>query len=119
MNTPTTQEAKEMIQWLFSTETQYDETFEAAKRRNEVTAALVQWAKNSIDTKTANHYNTTMTTNELVRHIFFKLDEEENGYNVPKMQRFEDGIVCVFGKKVLTISVSDITDAYKPDAFKQ
>jgi hypothetical protein len=54
-----------------------------------------------------------MTTNELVRHIFFKLDEEENGYNVPKMQRFEDGIVCVFGKKVLTISVSDITDAYK------
>jgi hypothetical protein len=54
-----------------------------------------------------------MSTNELVRHIFSKLDEEENGYNVPKMQQCEDAIVCVFDKKVLTISVSDITDAIK------
>ena len=54
-----------------------------------------------------------MSTNELVRHILSKLDEEENGYKVPKMQQCGDAIVCVFGKKVLTISVSDITDAIK------
>lgn len=54
-----------------------------------------------------------MTTNELVRHILSKLDEEENGYKVPKMQQCKDSIVCVFGKKVLTIAITDITDAIK------
>jgi hypothetical protein len=51
MKTPTTQEAREMIQWLFSTETQHDETPAIAKRRNEVTATLLHWARltNNID----------------------------------------------------------------------
>jgi len=53
-----------------------------------------------------------MTTNELVRHIISKLDEQEKGYKVPKMQQCGDAIVCVFEKKVLTISVSDITEAF-------
>jgi hypothetical protein len=52
-----------------------------------------------------------MTTKDLVRHIFTKLDEEENGYTPPEMQECGNAIVCFFGKKVLTISVSDITDA--------
>lgn len=48
---PTTAEAKDLIQWLFSTETQYDETLEAGRRRNEVTKALLNWAKSPLDTK--------------------------------------------------------------------
>lgn len=46
---PTTEEAKDLIQWLFSTETQYDETLEAGRRRNEATKALLNWAKNPLD----------------------------------------------------------------------
>lgn len=45
----TTEEAKDLIQWLYSTETQYDETLEAGRRRNEATKALLHWAKNSLD----------------------------------------------------------------------
>lgn len=45
MKTPTTQEVREMILWLFSTETQYDETPAMAKRRYEVTNALLHWAR--------------------------------------------------------------------------
>jgi hypothetical protein len=52
-----------------------------------------------------------MIDNQTFEYIMSKLDEEENGYNVPKMQQCGDAIVCFFGKKVLTISVSDITDA--------
>ena len=48
---PTTAEAKNLIQWLFSTETQYDETLEVGRRRNEVTKALLNWAKSPLDKK--------------------------------------------------------------------
>ena len=48
---PTTAEAKDLIQWLFSETTQYDETLEAGRRRNEVTEALLNWAKSPLDKK--------------------------------------------------------------------
>jgi hypothetical protein len=41
---PTTSEAKEIIQWLYSTETQYDETLEAGRNRVAAEKALLHWA---------------------------------------------------------------------------
>jgi hypothetical protein len=55
MKTPTTQEAKEMILWLWNKDTLIDEFPETEIRRKEVRAALIQWAKNSIDTETTSH----------------------------------------------------------------
>jgi hypothetical protein len=46
---PTTSEAKEIIRWLYSTETQYDESIEAGHKRIEAEKALLHWAKNPLD----------------------------------------------------------------------
>ena len=55
MKTPTTQEAKEMILWLWHKDTLIDEFPETEHRRIEVRKALIQWAKNSIDSETTNN----------------------------------------------------------------
>jgi len=55
MKTPTTQEAKEMILWLWNKDTLVDEFPETEIRRREVRAALTQWAKNPVDNETTNH----------------------------------------------------------------
>ncbi len=57
-----------------------------------------------------------MTTTDLTRHIFSKLNEEENGYDVPQCHLIEKNtFLCIFGKgdqkKVLTVAVTDITNA--------
>ena len=52
---PTTSEAKEIIQWLYSTETQYDETLEAGRKRVAAEKALLHWAKNPLDKYPSNH----------------------------------------------------------------
>jgi hypothetical protein len=54
MKTPTTKEAKEMILWLWNKDTLIDEFPETEHRRIEVRKALMEWAKNSIDTETTN-----------------------------------------------------------------
>jgi hypothetical protein len=63
---PTTTEAKDLIQWLFSETTQYDESLEAAHLRNQATKALVNWAKSPLDTKryvglTSGNVNATLS----------------------------------------------------------
>jgi hypothetical protein len=54
MKTPTTKEAKEMILWLWHRDTLIDELPETEHRRIKVRKALMEWAKNSIDTETNN-----------------------------------------------------------------
>jgi hypothetical protein len=51
MKTPTTQEAKDLILWLYSTDTQHDETPATGRRRYEAVCALKAWAEKPLDTK--------------------------------------------------------------------
>lgn len=44
MKTPTTQEAKDLILWLYSMDVQHDETPAMARRRYEAVCALKLWA---------------------------------------------------------------------------
>lgn len=51
METPTTQEAKDLIRWLYSMDVQHDETPAVARRRYEAVRALRAWAEKPLDTK--------------------------------------------------------------------
>jgi hypothetical protein len=76
---PTTEEAKDLIQWFFSTETQYDETIEAGQRRNEVTKALLNWAKKPVDTKRyvgLRSGNTSATLSEDAKKLKLALKQQ-------------------------------------------
>lgn len=54
MKTPTTQEAKDLIRWLYSTETQYDESLETGRKRVAAEKALLAWAKKPLDNSRYN-----------------------------------------------------------------
>lgn len=51
MKTPTTQEAKDLILWLYSMDVQCDETPAMGRRRYEAVCALKAWAEKPLDKK--------------------------------------------------------------------
>lgn len=54
MKTPTTQEAKDLIRWLYSMDVQHDETPAMGRRRYEAVCALRAWAEKPLDNSRYN-----------------------------------------------------------------
>ena len=76
---PTTEEAKDLIQWLFSETTQYDESIQNSKDIVNVQKALLNWAKNPIDTKRyvgLRSGNTSATLSEDAKKLKLALKQQ-------------------------------------------